>query len=528
MEKFFKESDKRGIDTLTGLYNRLQLFDKGIDLIERIESGKEKEKSISVISLDIDFFKAYNEISHTFGDLALQTVGETINDFNQEKGGGFGVRLGGEEIFLLVEGGMTYDEASEHAEELKNRVKESLQKLFRSVDEHQGVSDKTVKFMEEKILTEDRNQKSFNEEMAEKPHYQKFKNELVALMENEKYLGQVPGFNLKSSPAELVFSVNQAIESVENPEVKKNLQNIKDILQIELGTVTVGMAYVEFPEEAELLPEQERQEYLDQLNKILENYPDVYNLIVVKTKDASVNDFSKSVYKLIKDISEDIVKEKAVDYIRKINFARFGTIVDQANKLEEDQKKQKRNSVSAKKFHFEQLKSREITDENIVESYEDVLDKVQTLLAQKLQTAKQKQEPLFNDNLADSFLSGLEEGGKKFRDDFYEELIILQKDKYIEPLTLAKNYNYLAQVVPEEMEKVRQEKYDYAMVSFDVDNLKAVNDTWGHKLGDVVLMNISGVMQEEMEKLLNPSEGQDDPYNGLGEKNKKKRGLNRL
>jgi diguanylate cyclase (GGDEF)-like protein len=82
---------------MTGLGNRRYLANFARDLLP----GEGVGRSLSIILLDIDFFKAYNDFyGHGRGDDCIKTVadviGRTVGPFN-----GTSIRYGGEEFLVL-------------------------------------------------------------------------------------------------------------------------------------------------------------------------------------------------------------------------------------------------------------------------------------------------------------------------------------------------------------------------------------------------------------------------------------------
>lgn len=59
-----------------------------------------------------------------------------------------------------------------------------------------------------------------------------------------------------------------------------------------------------------------------------------------------------------------------------------------------------------------------------------------------------------------------------------------------DPLTGVGNYRMLTSRVPQELEHHRRHKRPLALLSIDLDNFKAVNDTYGHQRGDRVLQEV--------------------------------------
>ena len=71
-----------------------------------------------------------------------------------------------------------------------------------------------------------------------------------------------------------------------------------------------------------------------------------------------------------------------------------------------------------------------------------------------------------------------------------------QADK--DPLTQAWNRRYFESVVPEKVKKlITQSKY-YSLLMIDADKFKKVNDTYGHKIGDRVLIEIVDVCEHSL------------------------------
>ena len=117
LENFIEESET---DALTGLLNRRGLARN----IEAIWPYCQRENCrISVIMLDIDYFKLYNDtFGHPQGDVCISRIGETILSCLRRRTD-FAARIGGEE-FLVVMPGMGSDTAIEWADYLKNSIAE--------------------------------------------------------------------------------------------------------------------------------------------------------------------------------------------------------------------------------------------------------------------------------------------------------------------------------------------------------------------------------------------------------------------
>ena len=87
------------IDGLTGIYNR-RYFDETLD--KEWRRLCRVSRPISLMMIDIDFFKAYNDINgHQMGDQCLKTVAEHIRALIK-RGADFVARYGGEEFAAVL------------------------------------------------------------------------------------------------------------------------------------------------------------------------------------------------------------------------------------------------------------------------------------------------------------------------------------------------------------------------------------------------------------------------------------------
>jgi diguanylate cyclase (GGDEF)-like protein len=97
-----KEIEKVSItDSLTGLYNRNyfeMIFGKEI---KRAKRAKREKKELSMIMIDIDYFKKYNDTyGHQEGDLALKAVSNILST-HTNRSYDYAFRIGGEEFVIL-------------------------------------------------------------------------------------------------------------------------------------------------------------------------------------------------------------------------------------------------------------------------------------------------------------------------------------------------------------------------------------------------------------------------------------------
>jgi diguanylate cyclase (GGDEF)-like protein len=104
-------------DALTGLLNRRYLDKR---LIEEIQRSKRHRFPMSLMMLDIDGFKAYNDaFGHPAGDSALKIVANVLQDIL--RGADVAARYGGEEFAILLPQ-TTSTEAAVIAERLRQRI----------------------------------------------------------------------------------------------------------------------------------------------------------------------------------------------------------------------------------------------------------------------------------------------------------------------------------------------------------------------------------------------------------------------
>lgn len=105
-------------DSLTGLFNRRYLEET---LSLEIQRAKRNNSPFSVIMIDLDHFKRFNDThGHEAGDVVLQTLGGFLK--RHVRAGDIACRYGGEE-FTLVLPSTTLELAQQRAEELSEGVR---------------------------------------------------------------------------------------------------------------------------------------------------------------------------------------------------------------------------------------------------------------------------------------------------------------------------------------------------------------------------------------------------------------------
>ncbi|MFB6359552.1 MAG: GGDEF domain-containing protein, partial [Thiohalorhabdaceae bacterium] len=67
-------------------------------------------------------------------------------------------------------------------------------------------------------------------------------------------------------------------------------------------------------------------------------------------------------------------------------------------------------------------------------------------------------------------------------------------------LTGVYNRHHFELVLEQEMERSRRYGGPFALVMFDIDHFKAVNDWYGHTVGDEVLIELTRLIQESLRK----------------------------
>jgi diguanylate cyclase (GGDEF)-like protein len=90
--------------------------------------------------------------------------------------------------------------------------------------------------------------------------------------------------------------------------------------------------------------------------------------------------------------------------------------------------------------------------------------------------------------------------------NFYKYGVLLLEQGYLkkqaitDELTGLYTYRYFQGAIKNEFEKMSRYKTSFSFVIFDVDHFKSINDTYGHKAGNVVLQKISDIMRNSFRK----------------------------
>lgn len=119
-EHIKKLEDMVNFDGLTNVYNHRYFQDK---LKEKVEIGRKENKPVSMIFIDIDYFKHYNDLyGHQKGDNILRELAEIVTKSVREKD--IVARYGGEEFAVILED-TTEKETLEVAERIRANVEET-------------------------------------------------------------------------------------------------------------------------------------------------------------------------------------------------------------------------------------------------------------------------------------------------------------------------------------------------------------------------------------------------------------------
>lgn len=477
-------------DGLTHLENRCGLFKKGVEYFSAVESLPAADRSISVVGMDIDFFKAYNEISHSFGDIALQKVGQVLLEYTKDSG--FSARLGGEEIFILVEKQISEKEIIAKALEIKDKIHQTFKDFFNELDAQMGrpQSGVTADFLENAILTESRNQSGFNNEMSGKKEYDDAKLKVKQIKAFD--------FNDEISPADFVLKLKNAINQATGVE-QKELLAIKSKLGFEVGTVTLGAIHVKFDNDSII----NASDLAEMVNTVeIENI--FSEEIVEEFKKTIKNRTYKQIYELIGKMAGDASGRPAEfwqDLIENSRKKRFGRIVDKINFITEEQKKKSRNSFGIVSETMENLDATEhsVVNDFILTEYNSAKKALAKLSAKNMRQAERLGIALVPDEFAEIFSdigARINPADRDYFQEIMKSLRRLQAARYYDSLTGVKNYAYLSKVIDNELSCADKMGADYAVISLDIDNLKAINAVGGYKFGDIALMNASYAMQK--------------------------------
>ncbi len=84
------------------------------------------------------------------------------------------------------------------------------------------------------------------------------------------------------------------------------------------------------------------------------------------------------------------------------------------------------------------------------------------------------------------------------REQLRHDIAEVRQAAIVDPVTRLANRQYLNQRLEAELERTRRLKHSLAVMLIDIDDFKAVNDTWGHLEGDRLLREIASIIAEHV------------------------------
>ena len=85
-------------------------------------------------------------------------------------------------------------------------------------------------------------------------------------------------------------------------------------------------------------------------------------------------------------------------------------------------------------------------------------------------------------------------------DDYFGKLtqlaVEMEEMAHTDSLTGLRNRKHMDEALAAETERVKRYGGHYAVVLLDIDHFKDINDTHGHQIGDLVLINLGHVLRE--------------------------------
>ena len=101
------------------------------------------------------------------------------------------------------------------------------------------------------------------------------------------------------------------------------------------------------------------------------------------------------------------------------------------------------------------------------------------------------EKPITVNKLAKSMIDSLHLEYKDLRTKLDETIVIANRD----PLTGLKNLNAFTETVEKMTKEMQSEKIQFAVVECDINELKSVNDRFGHSMGDTYIRNGAGLIR---------------------------------
>jgi diguanylate cyclase (GGDEF)-like protein len=77
----------------------------------------------------------------------------------------------------------------------------------------------------------------------------------------------------------------------------------------------------------------------------------------------------------------------------------------------------------------------------------------------------------------------------------------LERLATIDELTQVYNRTKFQEVIKSELERAKRYNHPLSMLMFDIDHFKAINDTYGHSVGDYVLQTLAQIAKENLREI---------------------------
>lgn len=85
--------------------------------------------------------------------------------------------------------------------------------------------------------------------------------------------------------------------------------------------------------------------------------------------------------------------------------------------------------------------------------------------------------------------------------ELYQENRKLKEMVYTDGLTGLHNFRYMKVRLDEELERARRHRRNLSFIMIDMDNLKQINDTFGHQMGNRVIMEIATTIKNSIRNI---------------------------
>ncbi len=290
----------------------------------------------------------------------------------------------------------------------------------------------------------------------------------------------------------LVFYNNKA-KNLFNFKDNKELTDKSFIIQIYKTYKDVKEVFSEF----KIVERSGKERYIEIFSTRLDNLDKVYILVVLKDVTEQK--------KLLKELEvsekrfEDIMHRSEDPILLIDEFYRIIDSNDSAAKLfgyssrEELLKKNPHPSKLSPPVQFDGRDSYEKANEMIRIAFEKGYNRFEWLHRKKT-----------GENFyVEVSLTPIIYHGKKMLYCVYRDLSKEKELYYLsitDPLTHIYNRRYFTERLKEEIEKIKRNKNRFFLIMFDIDHFKAVNDRYGHNVGDVVLKTLVNIVKQRIRK----------------------------